>query len=148
MGAVVVADLGWVAWLLAHSWFFLDDFLRLGEAVRGHLGWAYLSAPIDNHLGLGWRAAALVLVRVFGVSYGPVVVAEMLVQAVAVVGLLRILTTLLGRRPLVLGLGVAYIVCPLALSNEVSGRERPPHPADRRRPTLVHRRLSPLASQR
>ena len=48
--ALVAAQLGWTALLLAHSYFRQDDFLLLDRALRSGFGWSYLMWPERGHL--------------------------------------------------------------------------------------------------
>ena len=56
--------------------------------------------------------------RVFGLHYWPVIAFEAVVETVLVVGLLRLLTALVGHRSVGSGLTAAYMVSPALLSNE------------------------------
>ena len=95
---VVLAGALWVLILLGGSFYFADDFIRLGEASRATMGKNYLTMSVFGHFVPGWRFVYFVLQRFFGLGYGAAVAYTLILQTVCLVFLYRLLTTLFGRR--------------------------------------------------
>ena len=117
--AVIVLGALWTVHLLWSSYYFLDDFLALGDASRSRLDWSYLSSSVYGHFVPGWKLAFLVLERTSHFGYGPVIVATAAVQALTLWGLARLLTALVGRRWTVTIALAWYAISPALLETEM-----------------------------
>ncbi len=94
---VIVAGSLYVVWLLWSSFYYVDDFLRLSEASRSSLNWAYLSESVFGHFVPGWRLTFFLLERNDPLGYTPVIVITALLQGFTLLGFLRLLNALFGR---------------------------------------------------
>lgn len=88
----------WTVYLLAPSYYFVDDYLRLGEAARASLNWTYLSSSVFGHFVPLWRLTYFLIQRSVGFGYWPVIVFETVLQVATVVATYRLLVALMGRR--------------------------------------------------
>lgn len=116
IGVLLVAvQVGLRAWALAGSWFYFDDLAFMSRAMNQGFGWAYLTESYGGHLMPAGFALAWVLTD--WAPYGwPAWAATLLVmQALAGLGMLRLLVSMFGRRPFVLVLLAAYLAYVITL---------------------------------
>jgi hypothetical protein len=113
--ALVAAQLGWTAILLAHSYFRQDDFALLDGAVRAGFGWSYLMTPDQGHLMPVGLAIIWVLARVSLYNWLLASAVITVLVAAALLALLRALLTLFGARPGILVPLTLYLFAPLSV---------------------------------
>ncbi|GAB3783764.1 hypothetical protein [Nocardioides ungokensis] len=110
VGLVLIAAwLGYRAWGLAGSWFYFDDLAFMSRAMNQPFDAGYLFESYGGHLMPGGFVAAWLLTRWAVYDWTPWVISLLLLQAVAAVGMLRLLRSLFGPRPLVLVLLAGYL---------------------------------------
>ena len=110
VGLVLIAVwLGYRAWGLAGSWFYFDDLAFMSRAMNQPFDAGYLFESYGGHLMPGGFVAAWLLTRWAVYDWTPWVISLLLLQAVAAVGMLRLLRSLFGPRPLVLVLLAGYL---------------------------------------
>ena len=117
-GAVVACGTLWTVWLLIHSYYYVDDFLRLRDASRASLNWSYLSQSVFGHFVPGWRLAFFLLERLVPLNYAPVIVGCAVLQGLTLIGLYRLLTAVCGERWLVPLVLFWYAISPALLVTE------------------------------
>jgi hypothetical protein len=113
---LVVAQLGWKAYLLSHFYFRQDDFLLLDRALSHGLSLTYLFSFSGGHLR---PAGLLVFWLVTRPSpYDWLLVSVVTIAALAVAGflMLRLLLILFGSRPAILFPLIIFLFTPLTLA--------------------------------
>jgi len=111
---LIAAQLGWTAFLLAHSYFRQDDFVLLDRALRAGFGWRYLLSPDSGHLMPAGLAIIWVLARTSLYNWLLAGAVIMVLAAAASAALLRVLLTLFGARPAILVPLTLYLFAPLS----------------------------------
>jgi hypothetical protein len=106
---MVAAQLGYRAWAMAGSWFYFDDLAFMSRAMNQPFDVGYLTESYGGHLMPAGFAATWVLTRWWVFDWAPWATVLLLMQAVAGVGMLRLLLSMFGRRPLVLVLLAGYL---------------------------------------
>jgi hypothetical protein len=117
LACLLAGQAAWCWWLSARGWFYQDDLSALDEASGRHLGWKFLTMPVNDHLVPGYRLAFWLQSAVDPLNYQNTVIVRVLLQTVAVGLLYRLLVLLFGQRPgvaVILGL---YAVNPLIVAN-------------------------------
>jgi len=107
--ALIVVWLGYRAWALAGSWFYFDDLAFMSRAMNQPFDAHYLFESYGGHLMPGGFVAAWLLTKWAVYDWTPWVVSLLFLQALAAVGMLRLLRFLFGPRPLVLVLLAGYL---------------------------------------
>jgi hypothetical protein len=115
VGVVVAVQALWFGLLMARGWYYQDDLDLLSQAHRRGLSLRYLTTPINDHLSPGMRLMFWILQPLEGSAYGATIVLRLVLQAVATLLLYRLLTWLVGRTPLALGVTAGYALSPLLL---------------------------------
>lgn len=100
--AVVAAHVALRGWAIWSSWFFLDDFNLLDQALVERPGWDYLAQPYNGHLMPGGRLVAWVVSQSGHVDWPLAALIMLALQAAACLSCLWMLLVLFGRRWLVL----------------------------------------------
>jgi hypothetical protein len=95
--ALVAAQLGWTAALLAHSWFRQGDFLLLDRALWQGPGWDYLMRIDGGHLMPAGLAITWALARVSLYNWLLASGVILVLVAAASLAMLRMLTTLFAQ---------------------------------------------------
>ncbi|QIG42648.1 hypothetical protein G5V58_07530 [Nocardioides anomalus] len=114
--ALVVAQLVFRAWALHGSWFYFDDLAFMSRAMNQPLDAHYLLESYGGHLMPGGFLVAYGLTEVAAFSWGWWAALLLLMQAVAGVGMLRLLLSMFGPRPFVLVLLAGYLSYVFTLS--------------------------------
>ena len=113
---LVLLQLAFRAWALAGSWFYFDDIAFMSRAMNEPLDASYLLESYGGHLMPGGFLAAWLLTKVAVYSWAPWAAVLLALQALAGFGMLRLLVSLFGRRPLVLALLAGYLAYVFTLS--------------------------------
>ena len=113
---LVVLQLGFRGWALAGSWFYFDDIAFMSRALNEPLDASYLLESYGGHLMPGGFVTAWLLTKVAAYSWLPWAAVLLVLQALAGFGMLRLLVSLFGRRPLVLALLAGYLTYVFTLS--------------------------------
>ena len=110
LGALlIVAQLGFRAWALWGSWFYFDDLAFMSRAMNQPFDVSYLTESYGGHLMPAGFALVWVLTKWWVYDWAPWAVVLLLMQAVASLGMFRLLVSMFGRRPLVLALLAGYL---------------------------------------
>ena len=113
---LVVLQLAFRGWALAGSWFYFDDIAFMSRAMNEPLDASYLLESYGGHLMPGGFLTAWLLTKVAVYSWAPWAAVLLFLQALAGFGMLRLLVSLFGRRPLVLALLAGYLAYVFTLS--------------------------------
>ena len=113
---LVVLQLAFRGWALAGSWFYFDDIAFMSRAMNEPLDASYLLESYGGHLMPGGFLTAWLLTKVAVYSWAPWAAVLLVLQALAGFGMLRLLVSLFGRRPLVLALLAGYLAYVFTLS--------------------------------
>ena len=112
--AMILAQLGFRAWALYGSWFYLDDYRLLRDA-QVHPGFGDLFTPYNSHLMPAGRLVALLVEASGQLNWTLAATITLLFQAVASGAAVWMLVTLFGARWAVLApLGI-YLFNPISL---------------------------------
>jgi hypothetical protein len=106
---MIVAQLGFRAWALWGSWFYFDDIAFMSRAMNQPFDLSYLTESYGGHLMPAGFALAWVLTKFWVYVWAPWAVVLLVLQAVAAIGMFRLLVSMFGRRPLVLVLLAGYL---------------------------------------
>lgn len=106
---LILVALAFRWWALAGAWFYFDDLAFLSRGQNSSLSWSYLTTPYAGHLMPAAFAMIWVLARTAVFSWTVWGGALLLMQAVAALGMLRLLLSMFGRRPAVLALLAVYL---------------------------------------
>ena len=113
---LVVLQLAFRGWALSGSWFYFDDIAFMSRAMNQPLDASYLSESYGGHLMPGGFLVVWLLTKVAVYSWAPWAAVLLVLQALAGLGMLRLLLSLFGRRPLVLALLAGYLAYVFTLS--------------------------------
>jgi hypothetical protein len=113
---LVALQLAFRCWALAGSWFYFDDIAFMSRATTQPLDASYLLESYGGHLMPGGFLVTWLLAKVAVFSWGPWAALLLVLQAAAGLGMLRLLVSLFGRRPLVLALLAGYLATVFTLS--------------------------------
>ncbi len=113
---LVLLQLAFRGWALAGSWFYFDDIAFMSRAMNEPLDASYLLESYGGHLMPGGFLTAWLLTKVAVYSWAPWAAVLLVLQALAGFGMLRLLVSLFGRRPLVLALLAGYLAYVFTLS--------------------------------
>jgi hypothetical protein len=95
---MIIAQLALRAWALFPSWFYLDDYNLLIDAQGQRLDLSYLFEPYNSHLMPGGRLIAWIVADSGQLNWGLAAALTLLLQALASLAALWMLTTLFGAR--------------------------------------------------
>jgi hypothetical protein len=107
--ALIAAQLLLRAWGLWGSWFYFDDLAFMSQAMNQPFDLDYLFQSYGGHLMPGGFASAWALTQLAPYQWWPWALFLLALQALAGVGMLRLLLSLFGRRPLVLALLAGFL---------------------------------------
>ena len=107
--ALVAAQLAYRGWALAGSWFYFDDLAFMSRSMNQPFGAGYLTESYGGHLMPAGFAVTWALTKWAVFDWAPWAVGLLAMQAVAGVGMLRLLISLFGSRRLVLVLLAGYL---------------------------------------
>lgn len=113
---LILLQLVFRAWALWGSWFYFDDLAFQSRAMNQDFGWSYLTESYGGHLMPAGFAIAWVLTKWWVYQWAPWAVTLLLLQLVASIGMLRLLVSMFGRRPVVLALLAGYLMWVFTLS--------------------------------
>lgn len=113
LAAVVLAQAGWLSWLISRGWYYQDDFTFLSQATGQHLGWGYLTRPLNGHLVPGVRLCFWLLQHFAPLEHSLTLGVRVLLQALSTLLLYRLLTELTGQRGKAVTVTAVYAFCPL-----------------------------------
>ncbi len=113
---LVVLQLAFRGWALAGSWFYFDDIAFMSRAMDQPLDASYLFESYGGHLMPGGFLVTWLLTQVAVYSWWPWAALLLGLQALAGVGMLRLLISLFGRTPMVLVLLAGYLSLVFTLS--------------------------------
>jgi hypothetical protein len=113
---LVVLQLGFRAWALAGSWFYFDDIAFMSRAMNEPLDASYLLESYGGHLMPAGFLAVYGLTKVAVFQWEPWAALLLALQALAGLGMLRLLLSLFGRRAFVLALLAGYLAYVFTLS--------------------------------
>lgn len=108
-GVLILLQLGFRAWALWGSWFYFDDLAFMSRAMNQPFDLGYLTESYGGHLMPAGFGLAWVLTSWWPYDWAPWAVTLLLLQLVANVGMLRLLVSMFGRRPMVLVLLAGYL---------------------------------------
>jgi heme/copper-type cytochrome/quinol oxidase subunit 2 len=114
--ALVAVQLVFRAWGLWGSWFYFDDLAFMSQAMNQPFGLDFLFQSYGGHLMPGGFASAWALTQLAPYQWWPWALFLLALQALAGVGMLRLLVSMFGRRPLVLALLAGYLFYVFTLS--------------------------------
>lgn len=114
--AMVLAQLGFRAWATLGSWFYFDDLAFMSQAMNRPFDLHYLFQSYGGHLMPAGFAAAAALTAVSAYTWWPWALLLLALQALSGFGMLRLLVSMFGRRPLVLALLAGYLCYVFTLS--------------------------------
>ncbi|MGB0101299.1 MAG: hypothetical protein WBP61_13555 [Nocardioides sp.] len=111
LGAVllIAAQLVFRGWALWGSWFYFDDLAFMSRAMDMPFGVDYLTESYGGHLMPAGFALAWVLTHWWVFDWAPWALTLLVLQAIASIGMYRLLVAMFGRRPLVLALLAGYL---------------------------------------
>ena len=95
---MLAAQIGFRAWALYPSWFFLDDYILLGDARRDGLSPGYLMEPYGGHLMPVGRLVVWVVEASGPVNWGLAATLTLVMQLLASLAAWWMLSTLFGVR--------------------------------------------------
>jgi hypothetical protein len=113
---LVLLQLAFRGWALAGSWFYFDDIAFMSRAMNQPLDASYLLESYGGHLMPAGFLTTWLLTKVAVYSWAPWAALLLALQALAGFGMLRLLVSLFGRRPLVLALLAGYLAYVFTLS--------------------------------
>lgn len=117
LGALLIAaQLGVRVWALSGSWFYFDDLAFMSQALNGPMDADYLLQSYGGHLSPAGFALTYLLADVAAYTWWPWALTLLAMQALASFGMLRLLLSLFGRRPLVLALLAGFLFYVFGLS--------------------------------
>lgn len=100
--ALVVAAVGFRAWVVYPAFFFLDDYVYLDDAGSADLGPAWLAEPYNGHVMPGARLLIMLVARGGPVDWPLAATTSLVLQACAGLAMLWTLVRVFGPRPGVL----------------------------------------------
>lgn len=113
VGALIVAQAGWLVMWTSRGWFYQDDFLFLTRAHDSSLSWSYLTQHTGGHLTPGFWMFFWLIAHVVGLHYLPTVILRLVLQAIATLLLYRVVRELSGSNRRSLAIVVVYCASPL-----------------------------------
>ena len=113
---LVALQLAFRTWALTGSWFYFDDIAFMSRAMNQPLDASYLLESYGGHLMPGGFLAVYALTKYAVYDWAPWAAVLLVLQALAGLGMLRLLRSLFGPRPLVLGLLAGYLAYVFTLS--------------------------------
>ena len=108
-GLLIAAQLGIRGWALSGSWFYFDDLAFMSRALNQPFDVDYLTESYAGHLMPGGFAVARLLTEWAPYEWWPWALVLLVMQAVASIGIFRLLLSMFGRRPFVLALLAGYL---------------------------------------
>ncbi len=117
IGLLLIAlQLAFRAWALWGSWFYFDDLAFMSRAMNQPFDTAYLTESYGGHLMPAAFALVRLLTEIAVYDWWVWAVVLLVLQAVAGVGMLRLLVAMFGHRRFVLVLLAGYLFWVLTLS--------------------------------
>ena len=113
---LILLQLGFRAWALSGCWFYFDDLAFMSRAMNQPFDTGYLTESYGGHLMPAGFAVTWVLTKTAAFTWWPWALTLLLLQAVAAVGVLRLLVSMFGRQPFVLALLAGYLFWVFTLS--------------------------------
>ena len=113
---LVALQLAFRGWALAGSWFYFDDIAFMSRAMNQPLDASYLLESYGGHLMPAGFLVNWLLTDVAVYTWEPWAGVLLALQAVAGLGMLRLLVSLFGRKPFVLALLAGYLTLVFTLS--------------------------------
>lgn len=115
-GAIVIlAALAFHGWLLAGSWFRLDDFFFIQRSLGAPPSWSFLVFDHAGHLMPAGNLLSWVNARLDALGFWLPATELLVMLAIALAGLLRVLVTLFGSRRAILAPLVVFAFSPILL---------------------------------
>jgi hypothetical protein len=114
--ALIVAQLGWKAYLLSHFYFRQDDFLLLDRALSRGLSLNYLFSFSGGHLRPAGLVVFWLVTRLSPYNWLLASIVTIAALAAAGVLMLRLLLILFGSRPAILIPLIIFLFTPLTLA--------------------------------
>jgi heme/copper-type cytochrome/quinol oxidase subunit 2 len=114
--ALIVVQVAFRAWALAGSWFYFDDLAFMSQAMNEPFDASYLFQSYGGHLMPGGFASARALTELAPYTWWPWALFLLVLQTIASLGMLRLLLSMFGRRPLVLVLLAGFLFYVFTLS--------------------------------
>jgi hypothetical protein len=116
LGAILTVQAVWLFWAFSRGWFVQADLSNLADAAGRSLNWDYISTPLGGHFAPTGRLTFWLLYQLVGLNYTATVVYRVAAQVIGTWLLYRVLCTLVGRRPLVIGLVAVFAFNPIQLA--------------------------------
>jgi len=113
---LVLLQLAFRAWALSGSWFYFDDLAFMSRAMNQPLDSSYLLESYGGHLMPGGFLVVYGLTKAAAFSWVWWAAVLLVMQALAGVGMLRLLLSMFGRTPFVLALLTGYLSFVFTLS--------------------------------
>jgi len=113
--ALVAIQVGLRAWALSGAWFYFDDLAFMSRALNQHLDGSYLFESYGGHLMPGAFVVVWGLTKVAAYDWWAWASVLLVLQALAGIGMLRLLRSLIGDRPVVLVLLATYLASAVTL---------------------------------
>jgi hypothetical protein len=113
LGALVVAQAGWLVLWCERGWFYQDDFDYMDVARRSPFNWSYLMQHTGGHLIPGFWLFAWLLAHLNGLHFLPTVIFRLVLQAIATVLLYRVVHELCSSTARSLAIVAMYCASPL-----------------------------------
>jgi hypothetical protein len=113
---VIIVQLCWKAYLLAHFYFRQDDFLLLDRALSRGLSPHYLVSFSGGHLRPGGLIVFWLVTRLSPYDWPLASIVTLAALAAAGVLMLRLLVLLFGSRPAILAPLIVFLFTPLTLA--------------------------------
>ncbi|WP_345529980.1 hypothetical protein [Nocardioides endophyticus] len=115
-GLMIAGQLGLRGWALSGSWFYFDDLAFMSRAMNQPFDSDYLLESYGGHLMPAGFALVRVLTDAATYQWWPWALTLLVLQALASIGIFRLLLSMFGRRPFVLVLLAGYLFWVFTLS--------------------------------
>lgn len=112
---LIAAQLAYRAYAISGSWFAFDDLAFMSRAMNGPLSADYLMENYGGHLMPGGFFLTWYLTKWSPLDWAPWAAVLVALQALASLGMLRLLRSMFGARPFILVLLAAYLSYALTL---------------------------------
>jgi hypothetical protein len=106
---LILLQLVFRGWALWGSWFYFDDLAFMSRAMNQPFGLDYLTESYGGHLMPAGFAIAWLLTQHAVFDWAPWAMVILALQALASIGMFRLLLSMFGRRPVVLVLLTGYL---------------------------------------
>lgn len=112
---IVAVQSVWATWMFGRGWFLQADLSNLTEGLGRRPDWGYLTEQLGGHFAPVARLVFWALATTDPLDYGAAVLLRVACLALSTVLLHRLLTRLVGDRPLVLVVVAVYALNPMLL---------------------------------